>query len=254
MDGDTPVVTRAADLAAANGVLVVNSAGNEGNGSWRYVVAPADGDSVLAVGAVLGNGLRASFSSVGPTSDGRVKPDVMAQGQDDYAASSLGPHGYDFVSGTSFSAPLAAGLAALLLEAHPEWTPWDVIAALRGTATRAGHPDNQYGYGICRGAAAVQWMPAVVAERSSTAIRLVCPNPFRPGDAIRFPTDLGAASEVKIFDALGRLVLSSSTGPGSDGWRWDGTDRGGRPMAPGVYFVRGPGMEAQGAHKIVLVR
>lgn len=256
MDGDTPVTTEAADLAAANGVLVVNSAGNEGNTHWRYVIAPADGDSVLAVGAVGPNGTRVAFSSVGPTSDGRIKPDVMAQGFFVYAASPSGVHAYTFEAhGTSFSAPLVAGLAALLLEAHPEWGPMDVMEALKRTATRAGTPDFEYGYGICQGSEAVEWAPEPETDLASSGSRLLCPNPFRPGDRITLSGETREpAIALRIYDCLGRLVFETSTARGTEGWRWDGVDRGGGPVSPGVYFVRWRGGEPGRAHKIVLVR
>ncbi|MDZ7271895.1 MAG: S8 family serine peptidase [candidate division KSB1 bacterium] len=148
MDGNTAVTTRAADIAVRKGVVVVNSAGNEGNSSWRYVIAPADGDSVIAVGAVDDNGVLAPFSSRGPTADGRVKPDVVAMGVRVYMAGPLHATDFRLGSGTSFSCPMVAGVAALILAAHPWLTPMQVGEALRQTADRAGHPDNEYGWGL----------------------------------------------------------------------------------------------------------
>jgi serine protease AprX len=156
MDGNTSVTTVAADLAAAKGIVVVTGAGNEGNSFWRYIIAPADGDQVIAVGAVDTNGVRASFSSMGPTSDGRIKPDVMACGANVYVANPDNPEGYYRSIGTSLSTPLVAGVSALLLQADSTMTPSEVGDALRNTAHRALTPDNLYGWGVLDAQAARQ--------------------------------------------------------------------------------------------------
>ncbi|HYU42278.1 MAG TPA: S8 family serine peptidase [Vicinamibacteria bacterium] len=157
MNGAVAISTRAADLAGARGVVVVNSAGNEGpNALHNTLGAPADGLLVLAVGAVTSTGARASFSSVGPTSDGRTKPDVAAQGVAVTAAAPHTPSGYVTVSGTSFSCPLTAGVVALVLQARPSATVSEVEDALRATARQAGRPDNLLGWGIVDAAKAVQ--------------------------------------------------------------------------------------------------
>ncbi|MBK7629355.1 MAG: S8 family serine peptidase [Ignavibacteriales bacterium] len=116
MDGNTALITIAADLAAGKGIVVVNAASNNGlNTSHNTLGAPADGDSVFTIGAVTSSGTRSSFSSVGPTFDGRFKPDLMAMGSNVYHASSFG-NSYSAGSGTSFSCPLAAGVCALIIQ------------------------------------------------------------------------------------------------------------------------------------------
>jgi len=157
MDGNTATITIGADLAVKRGIVVVNSAGNEGdNNSHNTLGAPADGDSVIAVGAVDASGSRVSFSSVGPTVDGRIKPDIMAMGSGVYVANPYGS-GYTTSSGTSFSCPLAAGVAALVLSANPTLTPMQVRDALRETASRHNNPDNKYGWGIVNALDAVNY-------------------------------------------------------------------------------------------------
>jgi subtilisin family serine protease len=157
MDGETAISTRAADRAGELGVVVVSSAGNEGlNTRANTLGAPADGDLVLAVGAVSSTGARASFSSVGPTADGRIKPDVSAQGVAVKIAVPGSPTAYTTANGTSFSCPLAAGVATLLLQANPSATPTQVMDALRSTASQASHPDNLLGYGIIDALAALR--------------------------------------------------------------------------------------------------
>jgi serine protease AprX len=165
MDGDTAISTRAADLAAERGVVVVASAGNNGsNSNHNTLGAPADGHRVIAAAAVTSWGARASFSSVGPSADGRIKPDVAAQGQDVYTAGSGHPRNYQYVDGTSFSCPLTAGVAALVLQAHPRYTVDQVIAVLRSTASQAASPDNRLGWGIVDALAAVQAPAPAVAQ------------------------------------------------------------------------------------------
>jgi serine protease AprX len=149
LDGDTAVSTRAADLAAERGVVVVNSAGNQGFDSTHNTLgAPADGHGVIAVAAVDASGARASFSSVGPSADGRIKPDVAAQGVAVVAASSPSRTAYRLVNGTSFSCPLTAGVAALLVQIHPTRTAAEIRDAIRRSGSRAAAPDNLLGYGI----------------------------------------------------------------------------------------------------------
>lgn len=149
MNGETAVTTKAAAMAAARGMVVVNSAGNGGfSDATNTLGAPADGREVLAVGAVDRLGDRAPFSSVGPTADGRVKPDVAARGVRTAVASAFDPTAYGLANGTSFSCPLVAGVVALLLEARPTLTVAQVVEALRSTASRAADPDNLLGWGI----------------------------------------------------------------------------------------------------------
>ncbi len=151
MDGNTAKITKAADIAFQKGIVVVNSAGNERNSPWKYVVAPADGKYVIAVGAVDSLGRIASFSSMGPTYDGRIKPDVCALGVSVFGASSSSKSSYVYASGTSLSCPLVAGIASLILSTHPELTSFQVRDAIRNTASRADNPDNDYGWGIVDG-------------------------------------------------------------------------------------------------------
>jgi len=148
LDGNTALVTQAADMAARNGVVVLTSAGNKD--FWEKITFPADGHDVIAVGAVNGDGSLWVRSSGGPTTDGRIKPDVVAMGNDVYYLSpSKGVEDeFSFGTGTSFSSPLAAGVCALILQAHPELNPYEVRDALRETADRADSPDNQYGWGL----------------------------------------------------------------------------------------------------------
>ncbi|UCD95120.1 MAG: S8 family serine peptidase, partial [Candidatus Zixiibacteriota bacterium] len=147
LDGQTAIITIAAEVAASRGIVPVNSAGNERLGDWHYVIPPADGPSVIAVGAVNSEGEIASFSSVGPTTDGRIKPDVVAMGVSVYAADYF-TGDYKFAGGTSYSAPLTAGAAALVLQANPGRAPPELKEMMLKSADRYDNPDNEYGYGL----------------------------------------------------------------------------------------------------------
>ncbi len=158
MDGKTAVTTKAAARAAALGVVVVNAAGNERRNAWGHIIAPADGYDVIAVGAVDATGRIASFSSPGPTADGRVKPEVCAMGVNNFVATSgltTGDGTYVRGNGTSYATPLIGGVVALLLEAHRSWTPKDVRNALMKTANNAAAPNNDFGWGVIDAAAAL---------------------------------------------------------------------------------------------------
>ncbi len=160
LDGDTAVITRAVDLAAARGILCVSAMGNTGpsNGTLG---TPADADSMLAVGAVDSLNNIAQFSSRGPTADGRFKPEVVARGQATWWADAISPNSYGFANGTSLSTPLVGGAAALVFEAHPEWGAMQVRDALMATADRHLAPDFAYGHGRIDVDAAIHSAPLV---------------------------------------------------------------------------------------------
>jgi subtilisin family serine protease len=160
MDGKTAVTTKAANRATSLGVVVVNAAGNERRNAWGHIIAPADGYDVIAAGAVDSSNKIASFSSPGPTYDGRTKPEVCALGVDNWIAQNREEDesdAYTRGSGTSFSTPLIGGVVALLLEAHRDWTPAQVRTALMQTASNASTPNNDYGWGIVNAASAAAY-------------------------------------------------------------------------------------------------
>ncbi|MCX7744115.1 MAG: S8 family serine peptidase [Flavobacteriales bacterium] len=147
MNGNTSIATKAADIAAAKGILVVNSAGNSGSSAWKYIGAPADGDSVLAVGAIKNNREKAAFSSFGPSADGRIKPNVCAMGQ---GASVVGIGGEVIAAnGTSFSSPIICGAVACLWQKHRQTkSNMDVFRAVEKSSNLFNNPNDGMGYGI----------------------------------------------------------------------------------------------------------
>jgi len=149
MNGNTTMAAIGADLAAKKGILVVNAAGNEGADTvagWKYIVTPADGDSVLAVGAVTATGVAANFSSYGPSSDGQIKPDVASLGVGTIIQQPNNSVGGG--NGTSFACPNLAGLITCLWQGFPEFNNMKIINALRQSASKAASPDVRIGYGI----------------------------------------------------------------------------------------------------------
>jgi hypothetical protein len=146
LDGKTAFVTRAAEIAASKGILVINSAGNERDKEWKHIIFPSDGDSVLAVGAVDGDNIISDFTSAGPSADGRIKPDNVAMGVSVPVQTSDNSVGRS--SGTSFSCPVLSGMSACLLQAVPRALNSDIIQVLHSSADRYNYPDSLYGYGI----------------------------------------------------------------------------------------------------------
>jgi hypothetical protein len=156
LDGKTAVTTIAANTATQLGIVVCNAMGNEGPGDTT-LITPADAETILACGAVNSSGTIASFSSRGPTGDGRIKPEVVARGVSTYCATATDTNTFGYVGGTSLSTPLVGGCAAVLLSAHPYWNPWMVREALIRTASNSNSPNNTYGWGLINLLAALQY-------------------------------------------------------------------------------------------------
>ena len=148
MDGKTTIVTKAAEMAFDRGLVVITSAGNEGNTSWKYITAPGDGFNTLTIGAVSSTNIVTSFSSEGPTFDGRIKPEIVAMGSGVINARAGTIDGYGSGGGTSYSAPIAAGIAGLLLSAHPHLTNTQVRKIMIDSGDNFENPDNERGYGL----------------------------------------------------------------------------------------------------------
>lgn len=256
MDGNTAVITIAADLAVKKGIVVVNSAGNDAwRGTPNTLIAPADGDSVLSIGAVDASGFITSFSSYGPTFDGRIKPDLVAMGSNVYAARVSDTTRYTSVSGTSFSCPLTSGVVALILEADPNLTPMDVRDLLRNTASRSTNPDNNYGWGIVNAFDAINEIISGVEDKkipSDYYLLTNYPNPFNPGTNIRFSIPKASNVEIGVYNILGVLVKELTknryeAGTYDINFQADG-------LASGVYFVKLQTNGVQKVHKISLVK
>lgn len=225
MDGKTALCSRAAQIATETGMVVIVAAGNEGSDSWHYLSAPSDASSVLAIGAVTQTGQQASFSSFGPSADGRVKPDLAARGQGTIV-------GYPFNSissgnGTSYATPLVAGLAAGFWQAHPHLTASQVTESLRRSGHQYDRPDDRLGYGIPN------------FERASTAAEifkqlLVYPNPFSEAEPLAIQwaeLEPNATLSATLVDLMGRTVWQN-TYTGMSSFRLPNLN-----LSAGLYFM-----------------
>ncbi len=217
MDGKTAKTTIAAEMAVDKGVIVFNSAGNEGDDPYtNTLLAPADGEKVLAVAAVDRFGLRASFSSVGPTADGRIKPDIAAMGVYVVTADQKDSTGFNYASGTSFSCPLASGGAALLLQAFPQTTPELMAKALKETASQADFPDKYLGWGIIDLKKAYNYLDTATVREDKTKLNHLQifsnePNPADEKTRFSFRVENPSDVEIRIYDITGRKVKSLGT-------------------------------------------
>jgi len=258
LDGNTCVTTIAGDYAVELGMSVINSAGNNRT-STGTMNAPADGDSVISVGAVNVEGEIAYFSSPGPTADGRIKPDICADGVSNHVAMPGTWDEYTEASGTSLSCPLAAGVAALVMSANPDLTPWELREALRETADRADDPDNDYGWGILDALAATMHGQATSSgEDPAAKLSLrAWPNPFNPETRLNFTLDRGGWASLIIHDLSGRRVATLADGPFEAGEFervWNGLDDSGAVQASGVYFARLRADRGTRLEKLVLIK
>ena len=214
LNGDSTVITIAADNAVARGMIVLNSVGNHGSDPYpqNKMGPPSDGDSVLAIGAVNPDSSRASFSSMGPTYDGRIKPDLMALGVSVKVASASDTTSYGFGSGTSYSTPITAGACALLLQADPTLTPMEVQALLKASATQALNPDTLMGWGIYDVWQAIQNIAEAVPNYPAPAIPQkfqivgIYPNPFNPNTRVIFDLPAAGVVRLSVYDLLGRQM------------------------------------------------
>ena len=205
MDGNSTIITLAAELAASRGIFITNSAGNSGNKPWRYITAPCDGKNVLCVGAVDSSEILADFSSRGPSSDGRIKPEVVAMGRRTTIPNQFGVMHRG--NGTSFSGPLVAGLVACLKEAHPERNNSAIRQAIIQSADRYTNPDNDYGYGIpnvIKADSILRTLSSVSAKPEAMELQ-VFPNPT--SDNVQIVCQ--PYSELRILNTSGQRVMET---------------------------------------------
>ena len=244
LDGNTAFVTRVADIAASKGILVVNSAGNERDKSWKRIIFPSDGDGVVAAGAVDGNNIIAGFSSAGPSADGRIKPDNVTMGVN--VPVQISENSIIRSNGTSFSCPVLSGMAACLMQAAPRALNSDIIEVLHSCADRYSNPDSLYGYGIPDIVQALDKLQKLYTKVPDEGA-ITYPNPTTGKFEIIFPSPPEKLT-IEIISMTGKLI-----------YRKDFADYAGRSVIitelqhreQGVYFLRITEKSGSSVRKII---
>jgi serine protease AprX len=201
MDGETSIIARAADMAYEKGMLVVSSAGNDGANSWKYIGTPADSKNVIAVGSVdISSNKRSGFSSVGPSADGRIKPDVCAVGSSVYC---IKPDGSLLLTGgTSMATPMIVGMLAGIKQSYPLLSADEMKTLLLQSCDNYSNPNNFKGYGVPHFSRTF----AYYSVYDTDAAVLIAPNPYLSGQLLlKVPQDSYSYS-IDIFDNQGRIV------------------------------------------------
>ena len=249
-DGHTAPMTIGAEIAASRGIICMNSAGNEYDGYCTLGI-PADAEHILTVGAVDANGNRADFSSVGPTYDGRIKPDVMAMGEDTYVASG-NPGGWwgDYYngSGTSFSCPVLAGAVACLRQAFPYASVQEICDVVRQCGNRADNPDSKYGYGIPDFSAAFEVLHVDDTFTAQNNILSVFPNPSKGEVHIRL--NEVSIAELSVYDVMGHLLKTYHF----NGLNHTTFERYLNDLSNGVYFIKADAENASQTVKVIITK
>jgi subtilisin family serine protease len=226
MNGTTNFISRGAEIAFSKGIIVVVSAGNEGSTSEPHIGAPADAVSVITIGAVDAAENRASFSSIGPSFDNRIKPDVMAQG----VSAVLSDQSGNIISanGTSFSSPIMAGMVACLWQAFPNKTNKEIRHLIIESADRFTMSNAQYGYGIPDFSAALT--KGLFVEDFSRNYFMAYPNPTTDLISVSFPENFNKGMVV-FYTVLGKKVLERAINSPSDTFSL-------KSLSNGIYFYK----------------
>jgi subtilisin family serine protease len=241
-DGHTTMIARASAIATLKGMIIVCTAGNEGDKDWKYILSPADADNILSVGAVNKYGVMAAFSGRGPTADGRIKPDVVSLGINTYFVNTSGT--VTPGSGTSFASPVIAGLTACLWQAFPERSNLEIIQAIKAGSSQYITPDNNSGYGIPNFHTAFdillnkQWQDSSkIAGALNNSWIKAFPNPFTDRIKLYLHNTDGKAINLLLYNSMGQLVKQSilTTGSGYVYAEWP-EDLSELPV--GIYFLQ----------------
>ncbi|MFW5820856.1 MAG: S8 family peptidase, partial [Bacteroidota bacterium] len=245
LTGDSALVTRAAEKAFSKGIIVVSSAGNEGNDPWGKVTPPADGLNVIAVGAIDTSLNVAGFSSRGNTTDDRIKPDVMAVGFRTRIINPMGDPTYGY--GTSFSAPQVAGLFACLKQAVPGKTNKEIVEAVRKSSSQYSSPDSIKGFGIPNFIHALWELKRDDPDKENFGF-IAYPNPFTRNFELQTTSSDIKIQQIDIFSPDGKLVYSNNK-------KWEPGEsiriNSLQTHAPGVYYLVAKSTEGEIVTKLI---
>lgn len=208
MNGQTTFVSRGAEIGASRGIIFVNSAGNSGSRVWKYMGAPSDASSVFSVGSVTSTRNISSFSSFGPTSDNRIKPDVLAQGSAT-AIINFSSGNISTSNGTSFSSPVMAGVVACFWQAFPNKTSFEIMDIIRKSADKYTNPTNQEGFGIPNFERAYKTTLSIENLKNDLDI-VIYPNPITFNFNIDGISDDLKNYQLQVLDVLGKQVFQQN--------------------------------------------
>lgn len=214
LDGESTFAARGGNIAFDKGMILVCSAGNSGNSDSYYPGTPADAKGVLTIGAVNSNGNYSSFSSYGPTTDGRYKPDVMAQGSNAAVITTNGT--ISTSNGTSFSSPIMAGVVACLWQSRPEVPNDHVMQVVREAGHLYNNPTNQMGYGIPNFEDAYNLLQELgIEEEFLLSNFALYPNPVANRLNVSFPQEIANAT-INIHSILGEKLHTTEITPANN--------------------------------------
>lgn len=255
LDGQTTRIAIGAGIAAEKGMLIVVSAGNYYTQSWHYIGSPADAFGILAVGGITSDSTHSSFSSAGPSADGRVKPEVVARGTAAVSVST-GNNGVSNVNGTSFSAPIISGISACLWQAFPTATSKQIREATIQSAHLYMDPNDEMGYGIPNYGKAMNYLKDLLGlapgiDPIDGVIQRVYPNPFSEFMLIelRAPNGLYEEGELSLYDSRGAKVYQVDVVLEGKGINSVRMDTGG--LASGVYSLEYKSESSQQSLKVI---
>lgn len=245
LNGKTSLMSIAATMAARKGMIVLNAAGNEGCGSpsscWYYISVPADADSIITVGSVDPLKIKSGFSSFGPTSDGRIKPDLSAQGGPAWVCNT----GCFFGNGTSFATPVLAGAVACFWQSKPLLKNMQVIQGLKQYASNSLAPDNSIGWGVpnmCN----TYYTTINVNEYNLELHQSIVPNPFFNSLTIHLKHEVNNVV-ITVYDIYGKTVMTKNVPHSTSEIKLDGFSE----LSAGLYFINTKADGVNATSKIV---
>lgn len=249
-DGHTAPMTIGAEIAASRGMICINAAGNNGGGTCTLGI-PGDAEHILTIGAVNSIGNRADFSSVGPTYDGRIKPDVMAMGEGSYVASGYSAWDGEYYngSGTSFATPILAGAVACLRQARPYASVQAICDAIRSCSDRVDNPDSYYGYGIPDFSQAMELL-SVNEPMGNTPAHVISVFPNPSNGEVHVALNAVHKADLTVYDITGRQLFAYSF----NGLNHTTLENFLNTLGAGVYFINAVSEAGNETLKLVLTR